>query len=74
MDCQRKLTRNILNAHSIAHFYIFFVNYTANALCCRDCGVFVAIFAEYLLDGLEISNHLEDIDVIRIQYGVLLWD
>ncbi|KAM3235736.1 hypothetical protein P3L10_015773 [Capsicum annuum] len=39
-----------------------------------DCGVFVAAFAEYLLDGLEISNHLDDIDAIRIRYGVLLWD
>ncbi|KAF3638400.1 hypothetical protein FXO37_24418 [Capsicum annuum] len=40
----------------------------------RDCGVFVAAFAEYLLDGLEISNHLDDIDIIRIWYGVLQWD
>ncbi|KAF3619704.1 hypothetical protein FXO37_33588 [Capsicum annuum] len=39
-----------------------------------DCGVFVAAFAEYFLDGLQISNHLDDIDVIRIRYGVLLWD
>ncbi|KAF3626567.1 Zinc ion binding, putative isoform 1 [Capsicum annuum] len=31
-----------------------------------DCGVFVAAFAEYFLDGLQISNHLDDIDVIRI--------
>ncbi|KAF3685294.1 hypothetical protein FXO37_00770 [Capsicum annuum] len=31
----------------------------------RDCGVFIAAFAEYLLDGLEISNHLDDIDAIR---------
>ncbi|KAF3675663.1 hypothetical protein FXO37_05723 [Capsicum annuum] len=28
----------------------------------------------YLLDGLQISNHLDDIDAIRIRYGVLLWD
>ncbi|KAM3363677.1 hypothetical protein P3S68_018531 [Capsicum galapagoense] len=39
-----------------------------------DCGVFVVVFAEYLLDGLEISNNLDDIDAIRIRYGVLLWD
>ncbi|KAM3246084.1 hypothetical protein P3L10_007851 [Capsicum annuum] len=39
-----------------------------------DGGVFIAAFAEYLLDGLEISNHLDDIDAIRIRYGVLLWD
>ncbi|KAM3337055.1 hypothetical protein P3S68_032755 [Capsicum galapagoense] len=39
-----------------------------------DCGVFVAAFAEYFLDGLEISNHLDDIDAIRTRYGVLLWD
>ncbi|KAF3633100.1 hypothetical protein FXO38_25762 [Capsicum annuum] len=36
-----------------------------------DGGVFIAAFAEYLLDGLEISNHLDDIDAIRIRYGVL---
>ncbi|KAF3654130.1 hypothetical protein FXO37_16662 [Capsicum annuum] len=40
----------------------------------RDCGVYVATFAEYFLDGLEISNYLDDIDAIRIRYGVLLWD
>ncbi|KAF3632669.1 hypothetical protein FXO37_27340 [Capsicum annuum] len=40
----------------------------------RNCGVFVAAFAEYLLDGIEISNHLDDIDAIRIRYGVLLWN
>ncbi|KAM3233463.1 hypothetical protein P3L10_018822 [Capsicum annuum] len=39
-----------------------------------DCGIFVAAFAEFLLDGLEISNYLDDIDAIRIWYGVLLWD
>ncbi|KAM3380254.1 hypothetical protein P3S68_005827 [Capsicum galapagoense] len=40
----------------------------------KDGGVFIAAFAEYLLDGLEISNHLDDIDAIRIRYGVLLWN
>ncbi|KAM3337927.1 hypothetical protein P3S68_032252 [Capsicum galapagoense] len=39
-----------------------------------DCGVFIVAFAQYLLDGLEISNHLDDIDSIRIWYGVLLWN
>ncbi|KAF3617404.1 hypothetical protein FXO38_34000 [Capsicum annuum] len=28
----------------------------------------------YLIDGLEISNHPDYIDVIRIRYGVLPWD
>ncbi|KAF3616478.1 hypothetical protein FXO38_34521 [Capsicum annuum] len=41
---------------------------------CGDCGVFVAAFTEYLLDGLEIFNYLDDIDAILVQYGVLLWD
>ncbi|KAM3396397.1 hypothetical protein P3S68_005403 [Capsicum galapagoense] len=39
-----------------------------------DCGVFIAAFAEYLLNGLQISNHLDDINAIRIRYDVLLWD
>ncbi|XP_047252200.1 uncharacterized protein LOC124887067 [Capsicum annuum] len=39
-----------------------------------DCGVFVAAFAKYLLDGLEISNHLDNIDAIHTRYGVLLWN
>ncbi|KAF3674082.1 hypothetical protein FXO38_05403 [Capsicum annuum] len=38
-----------------------------------DCGIFVAAFDEYLLDGLEISNHLDDIDAIRTRYLNLLW-
>ncbi|KAF3668559.1 hypothetical protein FXO37_09478 [Capsicum annuum] len=37
-----------------------------------DCGVFVVVFAEYLFDGLEIYNNLDDIDAIRIRYDVLL--
>ncbi|KAM3397633.1 hypothetical protein P3S68_001146 [Capsicum galapagoense] len=37
-------------------------------------GVFCAAFAEYLLDSLEISTYLDDIDVIRTRSGVLLWD
>ncbi|PHT84458.1 hypothetical protein T459_12901 [Capsicum annuum] len=40
----------------------------------KDCVIFVAAFAEYLLDGLEISNHLDDIDAIHTRYDVLLWD
>ncbi|KAF3664468.1 hypothetical protein FXO38_10097 [Capsicum annuum] len=53
-----------------------FNRFVARSLCVKqmDCGVFVAAFAEYFLDGLEISNHLDDIDAIRIRYGMLLWD
>ncbi|KAF3663262.1 hypothetical protein FXO38_10733 [Capsicum annuum] len=39
-----------------------------------DCGIFVAAFAEYLLDGLKISNHLDNIDAIHNCYAVLLCD
>ncbi|KAF3623201.1 hypothetical protein FXO38_23071 [Capsicum annuum] len=53
-----------------------FNRFVARSLCVKqmDCGAFVAAFAEYFLDGLEISNHLDDIDAIRIWYGVLMWD
>ncbi|KAF3649876.1 hypothetical protein FXO37_18746 [Capsicum annuum] len=48
--------------------------YRYYAVVTQDCGVYVAAFAKYLLDGLEIYNHLDAIDTIRIWYGVLLWD
>ncbi|KAK4359358.1 hypothetical protein RND71_021587 [Anisodus tanguticus] len=39
-----------------------------------DCDVFTAAFAEYLIEGREISKVVNDIDAIRSRYGALLWD
>ncbi|KAJ8537743.1 hypothetical protein K7X08_014283 [Anisodus acutangulus] len=38
-----------------------------------DCGVFVACFAEYLIENIEIHIVNFDIDGLRSRYGVLLW-
>ncbi|KAM3340098.1 hypothetical protein P3S68_029968 [Capsicum galapagoense] len=37
------------------------------------CGVFVAAFAEYMIEGIQIPVSLDDIDSIRSRYGALLW-
>ncbi|KAF3649878.1 hypothetical protein T459_03307 [Capsicum annuum] len=38
-----------------------------------DCGIFVAAFAEYMIEGVQIPASLDDIDNLRSRYGVLLW-
>ncbi|XP_070049917.1 uncharacterized protein [Nicotiana tomentosiformis] len=38
-----------------------------------DCSVYVAAFAEYIIQGSSIPEAI-DIDGIRNQYGILLWD
>ncbi|XP_070012861.1 uncharacterized protein [Nicotiana sylvestris] len=38
-----------------------------------DCGVYVAVFAEYIIQGSSIPKSI-DIDGIRNRYGILLWD
>ncbi|XP_019259517.1 PREDICTED: uncharacterized protein LOC109237646 [Nicotiana attenuata] len=38
-----------------------------------DCGVYVAAFAEYIIQGSSIPKAI-DIDGIRNRYGILLWD
>ncbi|XP_070034538.1 uncharacterized protein [Nicotiana tomentosiformis] len=38
-----------------------------------DCGVYVAVFAEYIIQGSNIPEAI-DIDGIRNRYGILLWD
>ncbi|XP_060217844.1 uncharacterized protein LOC132645085 [Lycium barbarum] len=40
----------------------------------RDCGIFAAVFAEYLIQGIEIPKHLDDIDALRSRYRILLLD
>ncbi|XP_070005764.1 uncharacterized protein [Nicotiana sylvestris] len=42
-------------------------------LVCSDCGVYVAAFAEYIIQGSNIPKAI-DIDGIRNRYGILLWD
>ncbi|KAM3205336.1 hypothetical protein P3L10_028746 [Capsicum annuum] len=39
----------------------------------RDCGVFAAAFAEYMIEGIQIPVSLDDIDSIQSRYGALLW-
>ncbi|KAF3628699.1 hypothetical protein FXO38_28103 [Capsicum annuum] len=36
-------------------------------------GVFVAAFAEYMIEGVQIPASLDDINSIDSRYGVLLW-
>ena len=39
---------------------------------CNDCGVFVAVFAEYLMHGLAIPGFL-NIEDMRSRYAVSLY-
>ncbi|PHT72648.1 hypothetical protein T459_23433 [Capsicum annuum] len=39
----------------------------------RDCGHFVAAYAEYLSDGLQVPNDGIDARLLRKRYATLLW-
>ncbi|PHU01403.1 hypothetical protein BC332_31190 [Capsicum chinense] len=39
----------------------------------RNCGPFVAAYAEYLSDGLQVSNDGLDAGLLRKRYAALLW-
>ncbi|PHT40130.1 hypothetical protein CQW23_18984 [Capsicum baccatum] len=38
-----------------------------------DCGLFVAAYAEYLSDELQVPNDELDAKLLRKRYTVLLW-
>ncbi|PHT81408.1 hypothetical protein T459_14423 [Capsicum annuum] len=38
-----------------------------------DCGLFVATYAEYLSDGLQVPNDGLDAELLRKRYASLLW-
>ncbi|PHT93742.1 hypothetical protein T459_01624 [Capsicum annuum] len=38
-----------------------------------DCGSFVATYAEYLSDGLQVQNDGLDAGLLRKRYAALLW-
>ncbi|PHT95594.1 hypothetical protein T459_03476 [Capsicum annuum] len=39
----------------------------------RDCGPFVAAYAKYLSDGLQVLNDGLDVGLLRKRYATLLW-
>ncbi|PHT76836.1 hypothetical protein T459_20358 [Capsicum annuum] len=40
----------------------------------RDCGVFVAAYAEFLSDQMQISSSNLDTEYLRKRYASLLWN
>jgi len=40
---------------------------------CRDCGLYVTAFAEYMSDQINISYADFSLDYLRQRYGALLW-
>ena len=41
---------------------------------CRDCGIFVAAYTEYLSDGLQVPSCGINDDTLRLIYASLLWN
>ena len=41
---------------------------------CRDCGIFVVVYAEYLSDGLQVPSCEIIVDTLRLRYASLLWN
>ncbi|PHU29318.1 hypothetical protein BC332_01411 [Capsicum chinense] len=39
----------------------------------EDCGLFVAAYAKYLSDGLQVPNYGRDAGLLRKRYAALLW-
>ena len=40
----------------------------------RDCGIFIAAYAEYLSDGLQVPSCGISADTLRLRYASLLWN
>ncbi|PHT51779.1 hypothetical protein CQW23_06241 [Capsicum baccatum] len=38
-----------------------------------NCGLFIATYAEYLSDGLQVPNDGLDVGLLRKRYATLLW-
>ncbi|PHT69100.1 hypothetical protein T459_28587 [Capsicum annuum] len=38
-----------------------------------DCGLFVAAYAEYFSDGLQVPNNGLDVGLLHKRYAALLW-
>ena len=41
---------------------------------CRDCGIFVAAYAEHLSDGLQVPSCGISADTLHLRYASLLWN
>ncbi|TMX02709.1 hypothetical protein EJD97_020262, partial [Solanum chilense] len=41
---------------------------------CRDCELYVAAYAEFLCDGLEVPLYGISADTLRLKYASLLWN
>ncbi|KAK4737692.1 hypothetical protein R3W88_001389 [Solanum pinnatisectum] len=41
---------------------------------CKDCGVFVAPFAEFVSNGQHILNQQVKTDILRKRFGAILWE
>ena len=41
---------------------------------CKDCGLFVVAYAEFLNDGLEVPSCGISADTLRLRYDSLLWN
>ena len=41
---------------------------------CRDCGIFVDAYTEYLSDGLQVPSCGISADTLRLRYSSLLWN
>ncbi|KAF3634300.1 putative protein EIN4-like [Capsicum annuum] len=49
------------------------LQYLYLCLAPMDCGPFVAAYAEYLSDGLQVTNDGLDVGLLRKRYAALLW-
>lgn len=43
-------------------------------MCLQDCGIHLAVFAEYLSEGHTIPQTVIDCDLMHSRYAALLWD
>ena len=41
---------------------------------CRDCEIFVAAYAEYLSDGLQVPSCWISADTLHLRYASFLWN
>ena len=62
---------NIILSYDYRNVMLYFL---IDDMSCRDCGIFVAAYAEFLSDGLEVPSCGISADTLRLRYASLLWN
>ena len=63
---------NIILSHNYRNVMLLY--FLIDDIPCRDCGIFVVAYNEYLSDGLQVPSCGISVDTVRLRYASLLWN